>query len=150
MRRPDIFSALARLPGQRRRLLPEAMLTLAWSSLLVACLPFRSVMRLAGAPPRRTSPAAAATIVLDTVWAVEACGRRVPWRAVCFQQGLAVHLMLRRRGVSSTLHYGVRQNASDGLKAHVWVTVGEVAVIGGEQAPRFARLVSVPAAAARS
>jgi len=149
MPRPNLLSAFLRLPRPRRQLLPEALLTLAWTSLLVRCLPFRTVLRFADRSRLSAGPASTA-IAADAVWAVEVCARRVPWRAVCFQQGLAVHLMLRRRGIASVLHYGVRQGAAEGLKAHVWVTLDDAAVIGGEQAPRFACLMSVPSPAART
>lgn len=72
--------------------------------------------------------------------------RRVPWRVVCFQQGLALHWMARRRGIASVLHYGVAHDPA-GLAAHVWVSVDGRIVIGGEEAPRFACLAYFPAAA---
>jgi hypothetical protein len=142
--------AFRKLPGHRRVLLLEALLALAWSSLLVRWLPFRTVLRLAGrGTQRRGQPAAAQSIVAEIVWAVQAIGRRVPWRAVCFQQGLAVHQLLRKRGIGTVLHYGVGQGP-EGLKAHVWVTHEDRAVIGGEEAPSFACLASVPPLPARS
>jgi hypothetical protein len=72
----------------------------------------------------------------------------VPWKAVCFQQGLALHLMLRRRGIASVLNYGVGKKEDERLAAHVWVDVGSETVIGGEEAPRFARLARFPGEAA--
>jgi hypothetical protein len=66
----------------------------------------------------------------------------VPWKAVCFQRGLAVHVMLRRRGIGSVLHYGVSQ--SDGLKAHVWVRAAGHDVIGCEEASAFTCLATYP------
>ncbi len=74
-------------------------------------------------------------------------GRLVPWRAVCFQQGLAVHSMLRRRGIGSILHYGIRRAPEGGMGAHVWVCVNGQPVIGGEEAPGFSCLATYPAAA---
>ena len=66
---------------------------------------------------------------------------------MCFQRGLALHLMARRRGVASVLHYGVAQDPAEGLAAHVWVSVDGHTVIGGEQAPRFTCLARFPASA---
>jgi hypothetical protein len=68
----------------------------------------------------------------------------VPWRALCFQQGLAAQLMLRRRGIPSVLYYGAAQEDRTGLCAHVWVRDGEIDVIGGEIAHRFAILATFP------
>jgi hypothetical protein len=69
----------------------------------------------------------------------------VPWKAVCFQNALAMQSMLRRRGVASVLHYGIGRE--DGLKAHVWLSVGGEIVIGGDEAPRFVEVAAFPAAA---
>lgn len=79
-------------------------------------------------------------------WAVRTTARLVPWRALCFETGLATHQMLRRRGISSALHYGVRHAPDGKLGAHVWVSVRGHAVIGGEVAPDFACLATYPTA----
>jgi hypothetical protein len=68
----------------------------------------------------------------------------MPWRTLCFQQGLAAQLMLRRRGIPSVLYYGAAQDDLNGLYAHVWVRDGDVDVIGGEIAYRFAILATFP------
>jgi hypothetical protein len=63
--------------------------------------------------------------------AVDRASRFIPWRIVCFPEGLAAHWMLRRRGVPSFVHYGLR-NAKPGLTAHVWVSVDGQIVTGEE------------------
>ena len=138
---------LARLGGRDRLLLIEAALTLAFASAAIRLLPFRRVAAIAGRRParRRLDPAAAETEAARIRWAVNAWGRRVPWRAVCFQRGLAAHLMLRRRGLASQLHYGAAQDGEEGLSAHVWVTLEGCDVSGGADAPRFVRLATFPA-----
>jgi hypothetical protein len=79
------------------------------------------------------------------VWAVEAAARRLPWRTLCIEQGLAAQRMLRRRGIDARLHYGARNDQSASrLEAHVWVTVGDVPVIGGSEAARFAAIATYP------
>lgn len=126
-------------------LLAEALATLARASAAIAILPFAHVATLASARPVRARGDHDPREVDRAVRAVRAWARRAPWRTVCFQQGLAVHLMLRRRGIASRLHYGVSQGLEKGLGAHVWVGVGDRVVIGGEEAGRFARLASYPA-----
>ena len=123
-------------------MLAEALAALALASLAIALLPFRRVAAAASAPgrvPERADP----ETVRRARSAVTGWSRRVPWRAVCFQKGLAVHWMLRRRGIPSVLLYGVR-NDGDGLAAHVWVDVDGENVIGGEEAPTFACLARFP------
>lgn len=128
-------------------LLAEALATLAWSSAAIAWMPFRRVAEIAGGAVGGTARGdpTHGTDIDRVTQAVQAWARRVPWRTVCFQKGLAVHVMLRRRGVASRMHYGVSPRTQNGLGAHVWVDVGDRTVIGGEEAARFARLASYPA-----
>jgi hypothetical protein len=136
---------LDRLTGPDWLLLAEALPTLAWASLAIFFLPFRRVAATAAElhhVARSPDPQTARKIA----WAVNAWARRVPWRAVCFQRGLAAHRMLRRRGYESVLHYGVGQEEAKGLRAHVWVTLGGRDVVGGEEASEFVCLATFPPA----
>lgn len=114
------------------------------ASLLIALLSFRRIAALAASRTHETSatPAQAQAIAR----AVTAWGRRVPWRAVCFQQGLAVQLMLRRRGLAAALYYGAAHDAEGQLVAHVWVRSGARDVIGCEGAERYGLLAVFPPA----
>jgi len=110
--------------------LGEAVVLLALASLAIRLLPFRWLVRLMG----RTDPSLSRSWSdpLDVRRAVERGSRRLPWRTLCFQEGLTAHWMLRRRGLPSRLHYGIRQQAGS-LTAHVWVDVKGLAVIGEEE-----------------
>ena len=79
---------------------------------------------------------------------VAAIANRVPFRAVCLQQGLAVQWMLRRRGVDAVLHYGVRVATGEAPAAHVWVSVGGEVVSGAPQHLQYAEVARYPAAGA--
>jgi Transglutaminase-like superfamily len=129
-----------------RRLLGEALPALVLASLAIRLAPFRRVAAAASRGGRGAAGAVADEAFLRKArWAVEAWAKRVPWRTVCFQKGLALHFMLRRRGIGSSLHYGVaRDPEGGGLKAHVWVSVGGRAVIGGEEAAGFACVAVFP------
>jgi Transglutaminase-like superfamily len=136
-------------PGRDWLLLAEAMcwLMLAW--IAIAVLPFRHVGRLASVPVRGQEPApeVRAEMMRRIPWAIGACARRVPWRAKCFEQGLAAQFMLRRRGMLSVLYYGAAPDDNRGVSAHVWVRDGDVDVIGGEIASDYAVLAMFPPAA---
>lgn len=112
-------------------LLAEAFLTLGLASLAIRILPFRTVVEAVASSPLSRRGGAGADNLLDLRRALDACVRRVPWRAVCFQQGLALHLMLRRRGVDSLLHYGVAKTG-EGVSAHVWISHDGEILLGGE------------------
>lgn len=137
----------ARSPSSRRTpsdwlLLVEALVALALASMAIALLPFRKVAAAAsarGPEKARTDP----EMVRRVLGAVQGWAWRVPWKTVCFQRGLALHWMLRRRGIRSVLLYGARHKG-DGLAAHVWVDVDGATVIGGEEAPDFACLARFP------
>ncbi|HEX8126833.1 MAG TPA: lasso peptide biosynthesis B2 protein [Allosphingosinicella sp.] len=127
-------------------MLAEALAALALASLAIAVLPFRRVAAAAsarGRGPERSDP----ETVRRARSALIGWSRRVPWRTVCFQKGLALHWMLRRRGIRSVLLYGARRDG-DGLAAHVWVDVDGETVIGGDESPNFACLARFPPEAA--
>jgi hypothetical protein len=123
-------------------MLAEGLAVLALASLAIAVLPFRTIAAAASLTARKPASTDWRT-VRRVRGAVQGWSRRVPWKAVCFQRGLALHWMLRRRGIPSVLLYGARRDA-DGLAAHVWVDVEGETVIGGEEAPGFACLARFP------
>ena len=137
-----------KLDWRRRLLLAEALGAVAAASLAVRFLPFRRAVRagsrrLAGKRPEgRTWN--------DSRWSVVAVAHNVPWRALCFQQGLALQWMLRRRGIDARLHYGIGY-ADDGaplpdrdLAAHVWIVVDDEIVLGAESAAGFKSVAVYP------
>ena len=141
---PPRLPRLDRLTPGDWLLAGEALASLAWASAAIAFLPFRKVAGMASRAPALPVASLEAGLPRRIRWAVDAWGRRVPWRAVCFQRGLAAHRMLRRRGYDSILHYGVAQREEKGLSAHVWVSLDGRAVIGGEEAPEFTCLATFP------
>ena len=141
-----VFRKCWSLPWHDRMLVLETVLWLGVASFAIAILPFRHVGRLAGIPIRRPELPSQTrlTEVRRIRWAVVASARRVPWNALCFQQGLAAQFMLQRRGIPSVLFYGAAPDGQTGVSAHVWVRDGGIDVIGGEIASRFAVLATFP------
>lgn len=125
-------------------MLAEAFVLLAFSTIALRLLPFAKILELASWPLRPTRISDPKTLPSAVGWAVAACARRAPWRAVCFPQGLAAQIMLRRRGIDSTLYYGAAPGPKAGLSAHVWVRHGLQDVIGCELANDFAVLAVCP------
>jgi hypothetical protein len=142
----DLLRKFCRLSWRDRLLLLEAALWLAIGGLALAILPFRHIGFLAAHSIRQPKPPDEVRLAkLRRVrWAIVTAAKRVPWQALCFQQGLAAQLMLRRRGVPSTLYYGATQDERSGLSMHVWVRDGDIDVIGGEIASDFAVLATFP------
>ena len=121
-------------------LLAETLATLAIASLAVRLIPFKRLVAFLSDWP--SSQTATPALLPRLRWAVDAAARRVPWRAVCFQQGVTFHLMLRRRGIGSTIHYGICRDGDEGIKAHVWLSVADEIVIGGEAARDYTCVAS--------
>ena len=119
----------------------EAGVALAAASVLTRLLPFhryiglgaRSLQARAGAEPR------------DTARIMDAIARRVPFRAVCLQKGLALQWMLRRRGVNAVLHYGIQlKKTGEELEAHVWVSADGKVLLGAPLHERYTEVARYP------
>lgn len=121
-------------------LLAEAGLAIFAASLAIRLRPFERIAASLDNPSPKGPPADAET----AYWvrrSIAAWGRRLPWRAKCFEQGLAAAAMLRRRGLAYALHYGAA-NRDSTVAAHVWVTSGPVPVVGCENRGDFSLLAT--------
>lgn len=130
----------SQMPSARKRLLCEALVSLATARIVMACVPFRRIAAWLGTSGAE-SPAGATpeeTRMAEGVgWAVEVMGKRVPWDGRCLAQALAATSMLRRRGVEGTVSFGVREGESRNFDAHAWLRVGSHIVTGGPGHERF-------------
>ncbi len=138
MYKTDSYSRgrFARLRRGDLVLLAEALLGLTAAPVKVRFVPFR---RITSAITRNAvSAKPRATDVGHLRWAIQAAARRLPLRTKCIETALCLQAMLRRRGVASIMHYGVRRDEQGTLGAHVWLTIDGEFVIGGECAPEFA------------
>lgn len=126
------FSAALR----RRRLWPlalEAFWHLAISQARVKLLPFRHWAWPNGrfqSETLRHSRAEDLARIHDIKVAVKLAGRVAPWRSKCLDQALATQRMLGRRGLDSTLYYGMIRKPNREWTAHAWVRCGDQWAIG--------------------
>lgn len=132
-----------KLPPGDRALAVEAFGQLSKAYVITRFRSFEVAVIHGSLPLGERPTAPAGDTVRRVVVAVNGVADRLPFRALCFQRGLAVQSMLRRRGIDARLHYGVGYGAGD-LSAHVWVSVDGVLVIGEEASDRHARLVTTP------
>lgn len=114
----------------------RAFIVLVGVSLAVRVLPFRVVAGWSIRPgwARRTTLCSA-----EVRRAIEAWSRRLPWRALCLEQGLATARLLAGNGTPLALFYGAAMIDGE-VKAHVWVRSGDQDVVGCESADQFAIL----------
>lgn len=132
-----------RLTWRQWRLLAEAGLFVGAGAASVAFLPFARTARLASGRARGTVPRDPGTI-RQIRWAIDAVARRAPFRAKCFERGLAAQWMLRRRGIAATLFYGIARDLGEGMAAHVWVRAGDFDVVGCENAGDYTLVARFP------
>jgi hypothetical protein len=122
----------------------EAVALLAFFRACLAMIPVRKIIGTithgrAGAGLSDESPAAERDfeVARHVQWAVSAAARHSVLEFVCFPQTLAAYTMLRRRGVASTMLYGVARSPEGDLIAHTWLMVGDGTVVGAEGAGGF-------------
>jgi hypothetical protein len=115
-----------RLPAAERWQLALALAMLPLTALGLWAMGLRRWLALfTRLGPRDGGPASRdeATMVGEgraAAWLVEAAARHGPYRATCLPRSLTLWWLLRRRGIASDLHIGVRKNAGR-FEAHAWV-----------------------------
>jgi hypothetical protein len=121
-------------------LLLEALVLLALARLAVVFLPFRWVARAFGKQAALTTEEADPT----RIWQIRRVGtcvtktsRHVPWTSKCLDQALAAKIMLARRGISTTVYFGVMNDEQGELAAHAWLRSGSRYVTGGDIRDRY-------------
>ncbi|MEO5374478.1 MAG: lasso peptide biosynthesis B2 protein [Alphaproteobacteria bacterium] len=134
------MSLVRRLLARRRELplVVEATLWLLVAWLVLSLLPFQRIAPLLR--PRVRAREGGDDTIERVRWAVTAAARRVPWPAVCFHQGIAAQRLLARRGIATTLRFGVRRDEGEsggGVESHVWAIADGRTVVGGEAAAHF-------------
>ena len=147
------LAAFFRLQGPERVMAVEAAFYLLLARLLVRCVPMRYWMgRLHGAAAGSASPdrqgvgrqgvdrQGVGRLVGRIVRAV---ARRLPVEVVCLPRAVAAHWMLRRRGISSQVVFGVRRAAPGRAPDyHAWLTVDGDTVMGGRNGAAYAPLLA--------
>ena len=104
----------------------ETALALA-AARLAAFLPFRWLMTRECAvvsPPALDDAAPRDLDALAVRRMIARVARVLPWTSNCLTEALAARFLLRRRGVASVMHFGVKRR--DGrLVAHAWLEAGD-------------------------
>jgi hypothetical protein len=148
IRRP--LRRFAQVDNRRRALVLEAVACLLLARLGLIFVPFPKLARRLGdfVPPSDPRVLAArargrqqdAALAQDIGWAVTRSARYVPFKAVCLPQAMAARVMLKRRGVSSVLHFGAARGQDKPLDAHAWLDAAGVDVTGYPVANKFAEI----------
>lgn len=131
------FQRLASLSIFHKLCLFPVWLMLGLCRLVVLILPFRMLCRFIGVPvgvdtwlPIASQAQRKRATAIGQV--IRLAARHAPWDANCFAQALTARAMLGFYKVPYALFFGVaRDGLTTGLKAHAWVSTGQVRVTGG-------------------
>lgn len=127
---------LLRRPWADKWLLAQAYFLLGVTRLAILTLSFRRLARFLG-PLQMETPSEISTDELAAArriaWAISRTSPYTPWTSNCFPQALTAKLLLRRRGIPSTLYLGAAFAADKSkLEAHAWLRCGALYVTGGK------------------
>lgn len=141
--------SLRGLSAKRRALLIEAALCLLVAQAVLLLVPFPFLARRFGTfvPPsdprvalgRSEASARHMAVAREVGWAVTTAARHIPVRAVCLPQAMVARMMLKRRGVSSVIHFGAAKG-TDALDTHAWLDAAGIEVTGFPVGGQFAEI----------
>lgn len=106
----------------RRAYLCEATIALLLARITLRLWPVRLIFSWVDRPLRKINRFTNDEVAW-TAWAVGRAAKRSGLKTLCLPSALAMHAMLRRRGIGSRLCLGVTRD-NRGLVAHAWIEVG--------------------------
>lgn len=137
-----VLRTLSRLSFKDHALFWEAVALTAVARLAILLVPFRRIAPWIG---RQVSSEISEPdgddcqkeLLRRVRWAVETAGRRVPWKAMCLVQAMTARSMLRRRGRSGIVYFGLAKDDEADLQAHAWLRSGGLTVTGNNELWRY-------------
>lgn len=73
----------------------------------------------------------------SVAFAFARAGRYVPCLCKCYEQAIAAKMILKGRGIATTMYYGVAKDQAGRLFAHAWLRCGNYIVTGRNGMERF-------------
>ena len=115
----------------------ESWVLLSLSKLMILFFPFKFIASKIGYPQSETDHEnQIGSNVSDIQIAVTRGAKYIFFRSKCYDQALATTFMLKRRGISSTIYFGVNKDGAQ-LSAHAWVRCGQLIVSGRRGHEKF-------------
>lgn len=132
---------LWRRPWADKWLLVQVYGLLGVTRLAINTLSFKRLARYFGPHKVETPadvPAEHLAAARHIAWAIRRVSPYTPWKSNCFPQALTAKILLRRRGIPSTLYLGAAfKEDKSGLEAHAWLRCGPLYVTGGKGDEKF-------------
>jgi hypothetical protein len=130
-----------KLPIQSKLLLMETTSLLIIVRLLILLLPFRVIARRLGEHMTETTRQTSSIENKTTEnigRAIRKVSRLTPFRSLCLEQAITCKFMLNRRGISSTIYFGLaKEKEASKLKAHAWTRSGNQTITGAKGRHQF-------------
>jgi hypothetical protein len=128
--------------GKEYRLFAEAWTLLAVARVILLTVPFKTIAsKLKDKEDRKYRLAGDAELKMISDAIIRA-GSRSPWRTKCFEKALAGKMMLRRRGIASTIFFGVRKDEQQKMQAHAWIKCADLIITGGRSIDQYTLLAN--------
>ena len=128
------------LSGFDRMLFLEAALWLGIARLSIVMFRFRRVAPHLGihmAESSETVNPDCKDFVKQISWALQTASRYLPWKCRCLTKAIAGKKMFKRRGIGSTIYFGVAKDDKENLMAHAWLRCGDLVVTGERDMNQF-------------
>lgn len=139
------------LSPRQQWVLARAVWTVAAVRLALLAVPFAHMRHYCGRPARRTTPPGHLPHAWpqDYVWSVQKAGSLIPG-ASCLTQAFALQLLLRNRGLNSSIRIGVaREGLQRVFAAHAWLERdGQILIGNRNNLKSFTPLADLNATAA--
>lgn len=111
----------------------QVLPALVCSRMLILFLPFRRLQPVLGSLNYVTSSDSSGEMGYVRIKRIGiilcAVSKYLPWRSMCLEQALAGMMLLRCKGCSSTIYFGVH-HFDKTIKAHAWLRCGDQIVTG--------------------
>jgi hypothetical protein len=127
-------------PWQDQRLIVKTYILLGLARLAIKTVKFERLVGYLGTSMVESPVEAPGPHLREArriAWAVHTASQYTPWNSNCFPQAIAAKVLLRQRGIQSTLYLGAAFKAHAEMEAHAWLRCGRLYVTGGKGHLRF-------------
>lgn len=144
---PKMARIFFKKPAREKRNLLRIVTLSFGVRIMVLALPFKRLAAILGnqnsqADSDGTNTGETDQQYVDTISRqIRNVSHHVPWTSNCLVQATVGKILLRKKSIASTVHFGVKKNDSK-MEAHAWLTVGPRTVLGGETADQFVEVSS--------
>lgn len=131
------------MPHADRLLALETAVLLGLARFCVLILPFRWVAAPLGnvnedSVENAELPNSDKSRLRDIESIIRRVSRNTPWRSNCLAQAIAGQYMLRRRGIASTIFFGLSKDEKGHLGGHAWLHCGGEVLTGESDVDHYA------------